>query len=443
MTERPPTDADDDVVVPPDAPVGPVLAFENPQAGARGLLRSGLLVSAVVLLGNACNILFHVGTARLMGRDEYSLLTTMFAVFLVASVPLLAIQATVTREMTVLLEQGDEHGAGLVLRSTLRTVLRAGLITVAVAAVLFYPLMTVLNINRPLPILAVVVAFLVQIPSPIAGGALQASERFTTISWTQALQAVLKLGLGLGLAALGFGASAVTFGVAAAIVVSVALMFWVLRPILRQAKGHPLPARRIIGAYAVGAAAALGFNTILLNTDLVWARGALGAGQAGLYAAASVATSVLLLIPIGLNTVLFPRVARLGGEDGMRGHLWLAAGIVGLVAAPAVALLFLIPTQLLHIAFGTQYDAAAPWLGPLGIAMAMYAMTIVYLNHLLALGRSGVAWLMGAFALLQQTLFLLMHASGRDIVTVQIITAAVALIGCELYQRTGFTAAAR
>ena len=332
-TDHGPPD-EEEVQLPDDAPVGGVLSFESPQVGARGLLRSGAMVSAVALLANGFNVIFHFATARLMGPSEYSLLTTMFAVFLIATVPLLAVQATITREMAMLIAQGDEHGAGLVLRSAMRTVFRGGVVVVIVATILFYPLMSILHVDRPLPILAVAIAFLVQIPGPIATGALQASERFWALSWTSAVQSTLKLTFGVGLAALGFGASAVTLGFAAATVLAFSCMVIVLRPYLEQTRGHDLPGRRIIGRYAVGAAVALGFNTALMNSDLIWARGTLTPDEAGLYAAASVATSLLLLIPIGLNTVLFARVARLRGHDGERPHLNLGLITVVLLALP-------------------------------------------------------------------------------------------------------------
>lgn len=426
---------EEEVELPSDAPVGGVLSFENPQVGARGLLRSGAMVSAVALIANGFNVIFHFATARLMGPGEYSLLTTMFAVFLIATVPLLAVQATITREMASLISRGDEHGAGLVLRSAMRAMVRGGLILVVVAGILFLPLMSILNVDRPLPILAVAVAFLVQIPGPIASGALQASERFWALSWTSALQSTLKLAAGVGLAALGFGASAVTFGFAAATVVTFAAMVWVLRPYFAQTRGHELPARRIIGRYALGAAIALGFNTALLNTDLVWARGSLSPDDAGLYAAASVATSMLLLIPIGLNTVLFARVARLRGSDGERPHLNLGLLTVVLLSVPCVAIYFAFPTALLHLGFGTQYDDAAPLLGPLALAMAFYALTLVYLNHLLALGRDNVAIVMALVLVVQQLAFLLHHGSSTAIVDVQIVCSILSVLGCELFLR--------
>lgn len=158
----------------------------------------------------------------------------------------------------------------------------------------------------------------------MAGAGLSATERFGVMSWTQVLQMGLKLAAGLGLAALGLGASAITFGIDFAIAVGVGVSFLVMRPMLRAASGHPLPAQRVIGRYALGAAIILGANTMLTQTDLIWARATLSADEAGLYAAASVLSSCILIIPIGVTTVLFPRVAKL--RDHRSGDRYLQYG---------------------------------------------------------------------------------------------------------------------
>lgn len=427
------SDEDDDVHLPPDAPVGEVLSYDNRAVGVRGILRSGVILSVGALLVNGFNALFHFATARFMGPDEYSLLTTMFAVFIVATVPLLAIQATVTRDTAAMVAEGDDHGFSLVLRSAMRTLLRAGVVLVAVALVLFYPLSSVLNVERPLPIVAVIVAFLVQLPGPVITGALQATERYWSLTLAGMAQSTLKLAAGVGLAALSFGASAVTLGFAFATAVGILIGYLFVRPYLVDTGGHHLPSRRIIGRYALGAALALGLNTALVNADLIWARGTLTPHEAGLYAAASVATGVLLLIPIGLNTVLFSRVAKLRGDTGERPHLLIGVAAVAVIATPCIAIFAAFPTALLHIGFGSAYDDAAPWLWELGIAMGIYAICIVYLNHLLALGRGSIGWvLLGVFAT-QQLLLLAHRGAVSDIIEVQIACATLLVAGCEVF----------
>ena len=190
-----------------------------------------------------------------------------------------------------------------------------------------------------------------------------------------------------------------------------------------------------MGRYAIGAAVVLGLHTTLISNDLLWARGSLDPSTAGLYAAASVATSVLLLIPVGVTTVLFPRVAKLQDAGSERRLLRFGGAAVSALGLVSVGIMALIPTQLLHLSFGTQYDAAAPWLAPLGLAMVGYSVAIVYLNHFLAQGRTRVAWVMVGTLVVQQALFAALHGSGHDIVVVQMITAGVLVLGSELFDR--------
>ena len=135
-------------VLPPDEPVGAVLSFDSGSPVTRAVLRSSGMLTAVALLTNGFNVVFHFATARLMGKAEYSLLTTMFAVFLVATVPLLALQATVARETSGLLAEGDRHGAAVVLRSSLRLAFRAGAVAVLIAAVLAFALAHLLGLAQ-------------------------------------------------------------------------------------------------------------------------------------------------------------------------------------------------------------------------------------------------------------------------------------------------------
>lgn len=426
--------SDREVVLPIDEPVGPVLSLGGEDPSRRKLIRSGVLVSVAAIVSNGFNVVFHFATARLLTTSEYSLLTTMFAVFLIGTVPLLAIQATISREMSALLGAGQPHAAAVLLRSTLVRILRFAAAALVVAFALFVPLLFLLHIDRLLPVVAVSFAFLVQVPLPVVGGALSATERFGVLSATGLVQVVLKLAVGVGFAALGLGAAAITLGVGAAIGVGVALSLLALRPLLAGTRGSaPLPGRRIVGRYALGAALILTAHTALTQLDLVWARATLDSDEAGLYAAASVLTSSILLIPIGVTTVVFPRVARLKNLREGDPYLRVSAAIVAALSLVAVLGLAALPRLAINLTLGPQYDGAASWLWPLGIAMGLYGVTIVYLNHFLAQGRTRVLGAIGGVLVLQQVLFGVLHASGPEIVTVQLLTSGCAVFACATY----------
>ena len=111
----------------------------------------------------------------------------------------------------------------------------AYLVVCLAMAVLAWPAIEILNIDRPLPIIAAAASILIAVPLPAAWGALQASERFAALGWLQSMASSLKLVFGIGLAAVGFGASAITFGVFAASGIALLVALRVLRPLLREA----------------------------------------------------------------------------------------------------------------------------------------------------------------------------------------------------------------
>jgi O-antigen/teichoic acid export membrane protein len=422
--------------LPDDAPVGPVLQGQAPEFSKSGLLRSGVVVGLLTGLGNLLNVVFHFSVARLLAPDEYALLNTIFAVNVIATIPLVAVQANLARELSILLGKGETDAAGVVLRSTLTLVLRFALGVCLVMALLAWPAIEILHIDRPLPIIATALSILIAVPLPAVWGALQASERFAALGWLQSMASSLKLVFGLSLAAIGLGASAITFGVvaASAIVLSVALI--VLRPLWIKAKpGVHVSARRLVGRYTLAAAIGLAFSTMLANSDLIWSRGSLSPDAAGDYAAASVMASFILLLPVVVTTILFPRIARIGDDPAGREALVIGLVVVAGLSAAILAVFAICPELLLHIAVGTQYDGAASWLLPLGVSMTGYALATVYFNHFLAQGGKRYAIVLGLTFLAQQVLFFCFHESGWQIVWVQVGCGLGLLLASEAYER--------
>jgi O-antigen/teichoic acid export membrane protein len=418
-----------------DAPVGQILQSQAPEPSKSGLVRSGVTVMLFAAAANGLNVVFHFAVARFLPPAEYALLTTIFAINIIATVPLIAVQATVAREMAILLGSGDVETAGAVLRTTYSVVFRFALGVCMLIALLAWPATVILHIERPLPIIAASLSIAAAVPLPAAWGALQAAERFTALSLIQALGTVLKLVLGVGVAALGFGASAITFGVVLANLVAFGCAWKFLRPVLRAAHQELLPRRRVVGRYAVGSAVCLGLLTLLTQSDVIWARGVLPAHGAGDYAAASVMGNFLLLLPIGVTTVLFPRIAQMGDDPASRRPLVRGLAAVGALSVPLLALFAGLPHLLLSLAFGAAYTGAAPLLLPLGVAMTGYAFVTVYMNHFLAQGRTRFAAILVACIAMQQVLFLLAHTSPASIVWVQVATGSTAALAAEGYER--------
>jgi len=154
---------------------------------------------------------------------------------------------------------------------------------------------------------------------------------------------------------------------------------------------------------------------------------------AGAYAAGSIGARGVLLVPIAVTTVLFPRVATLRDPSRERRHLRGGLAAVVLAAAPLTAILWVFAGPLIDLTFGSAYEAAEAWLGPLSLAMTLYALATVYLYHFLSLGRSRFALVLVALLGAQLAVFAGLHGSPEELVGVQIGFGAATLVAAEAW----------
>ena len=114
---------------------------------------------------------------------------------------------------------------------------------------------------------------------------------------------------------------------------------------------------------------------------------------------------------------------------------------------PTTAFLWALAGPLLDVSFGSKYHAAHAWLGPLSLAMALYALVYVYVFHFLSLGRSRFALVLGALLALQVVLFAAVHSRPAELIGVQLGMGAATLAASELWylrrHREGLSVPAR
>jgi O-antigen/teichoic acid export membrane protein len=403
------------------------------RAGAkRALIGSGLLLALAVGLANALNAVFQFGLARVLDRDQYSLLAALFAIVLIGAVPPLAFQATTARSVASSLAEGDDAGAGVYLRGTLRSALRWTAVLLALTAVLL-PIAAALGLAHSLAVAATAATVAIALVIPVAWGGLQGAGRFRELSGATLLFAGTRLAVGIVIGVAGGSVGAVMLGVAAATAVTALLSLVPLRGLLAHGGEVPLPRHRL--ATIPNAAAAVGLTalTALATMDLLVAKLAFSGGEAGDYAAASVGARVLLLIPIAVTTVLFPRVATLRDRQRERTHLLAGLLAVGVTAAIVTSVLWTFAVPLIDLTFGAKYEDAASWLGPLSVAMSLYALSTVYLYHFLSLGRSRFALVLAGILAIQLVIFAFVRGSPRELIGVQIGVSAFTLLACEAW----------
>ena len=408
-------------------------AIAAPLGERHSLLRSGVVVGIGIGAGSVLHSVFHLALARILGPAEYSLLASLLAVVLIATPPTLALQAAVAREVAWRLAREGRSAAGLVLRCTARALLRRALALSALSLLPIVGAILLLGVRDPVPVIATGVALAGMFTLPVVWGGLQGSQQFVDLSIAQVVFASLKLGAGIGVGVLGAGAGSIMLAVAGAALITAGLSFLPLRSMWRSAAGIAAPPRRIVRGFAGGPAAVLTLFALVSGLDVLVARIAFDPDVAGAYSAVSFGARTMLVIPLAVTTVLFPRVAVLADRGSERRHLLGGLVAVAGLGALATAVLFAAPETIIRFAFGADYLQAAPWLGPLGAAMTLFALANVYAFHFLSLGQTQYAVVLGAVALLQFGLYALLHGSPEQLIGVLAISAGLLLVASEAF----------
>jgi O-antigen/teichoic acid export membrane protein len=405
--------------------VEPVAPPERP---VRGLLAPGIFVGVAVVVANGLNAVFQVALARILDPGEYSLLVALVVITLIAAVPPLAFQAAVAREVAVALAEERPGEAGAALRDTVRGLVPWALAILGLGGVA-YAVLAAIGRGDAGATLATAGTISAALVIPAVWGGLQGARLFLFLGLAHLTFAGTRLGAGLGIGLAGGGAAAVMGGVAGATAVTLGRTLLPRRDFWREAPRSG--ARRLATLPNAAAATGLTLLTALASVDVLVANLAFSSSTSAAYAVASVGARVLLLVPIGVTTVLFPRVAVLRDRARERRHLLAGLGVVAVLGAITTAVLWGFAGPLVRGVFGEKYEAAVPWLGPLSLAMALYALTTVYMYHFLSLARARFAVVLVAVFALQLILFAALHGKPAELVGVQIGVAALSLAAAE------------
>ncbi|HEX6902666.1 MAG TPA: oligosaccharide flippase family protein [Thermoanaerobaculia bacterium] len=356
---------------------------------ASGLLGGSALLLVTLNLANVLHFGFHIVMARMLGPAGYGALAALLAILYVLNVLAESMQTVVARYASREPDPGRLHD---LLRRALRKGSRATLILLAVYLAAAVPLGRWLRI--PYPLMALFALSLVGVGLlPIHRGALQGWKRFGALGTNMILEGIVKLALGVGLVVAGAREYGAVAGVSLALCAAFAFSYPPLRDVFR-APAEPAPAPDIY-RYSlpvfVATATVMGFYSL----DVLLARAFFPDAAAGGYAVASFLGKSILLGTAPVTKAMFPisTEAAASGRSGAR-VLGGTLAILAACVAPVLAAFAWIPDLLVRAAGGKDYAAAAGFVLPLGIAMALMSVSNALLLYRLSTGGlRGYGWL--------------------------------------------------
>lgn len=395
-------------------------------------LKESTLVLTASLLANGLNYLFNFCMNRMLSPQEYGALSSLLALFMILAIPSSSARIVTTRYVSQFLTRGNPNYAGAFFAKVLEYLGGYGILLLAGLSLLAKMVSNFLQLSSPWPVIILATALLPATLLPVAQAGLQGLQRFGAMSSNMVISTSSRLLLGLLLVQLGWGVN----GALAASTLSGLLAFlcamWMLRSLWQVQRRKQMQPDQGIWQYANTAFWGIMAFTVLTNADVILVKHFFQPSEAGFYSTASTLGRIVLYFPVAISMVMFPKAVenhtRHEGSSGLARESLL---ITMFLCLPLVALYFLFPTPLVRLLFGTRYLPSVPLIGPLGMAMALFATVSLLLQYYLSIQdqRFVITVVLGAMGLVVG--LYIFHDSLAQVLTVLNIVGLGTLVAGE------------
>ena len=359
----------------------------------------GLQTVALFLLDGLANVTdfaFHFWMGRVLIPSDFAILQTLNSVALVYTTASGVFQPVVSRFIAEARGKGQNDSTPAIFQTFLRAAVWLGLILATLVFVLAEGIGQLLNLPAwTIQVSAALLLF--STLRPIAAGALQGSENFVAFGFARLALSLARILVVFILVQAGLGLTGAVIALPLGWLVSVLCAFLLLgRPFWTRSKlaSQSLLREGIrLSFYALLAYIAY---MSLTSLDLIWVNQHLSGELAGAYAGLVLMRRIVALLPGVAVTVMFPRVVRSLAQGKLPTRILAqTAAIILAVSGTLTVLYFIFSDQLIQIVFGRDYQAAAPLLGWMGIAMIGVSLGSIWLNYYLAEKPRGFVILLG------------------------------------------------
>ena len=360
---------------------------------------AALAAAYVVAIG--LGLVFTILAARILG-DSYGALARITSFYLILTVPGLALQAAVAREVAV----GDLGGSGALaasMRGWMRQVVVFGVVVVVAAVLLRAPLADLLHVDQEWAAATVPLTAVLWLAVSMQRGLLQGLRAYTPVGASIVGEGAGRLIVGVGLGAATSSVSWMWLGQLVALVAVFVCLAWILRTRLGE-PGAEVKGERLRDLIRTAWVPIVGLTllAVLQNADVIISGHVFAKHEASSYAAAAVAAKVPYWVAIGIALYLLPEATRRAavGERPV-GVLGRSFGLLAAAAIPSLLIFAVAAEPVLRLGFGAKLTGASDALTTLCLAYTMLSAAYLAVQYLLALRQELFLVVLAAAAALE------------------------------------------
>ncbi|MHC4709019.1 MAG: lipopolysaccharide biosynthesis protein [Planctomycetota bacterium] len=395
-------------------------------------VRRTFVVAAGAAVTAVFSLVYQFVAGHTLGPVPYADFAAALSLIYIGSSAAGPVNSTVARFSAQFIARGELGKVRGLVEMATRRVAGFGLIAAVLALIGLRPLVRALHFSSAAPlVLAIAVLYLTLLVS-VERGVLRGALDFARYNRSVVTEAALRLLIGVPLLYAFADAGSAVGGYAAALLVLLPLSAKQAKVTSKGEEAVPVSAPEVLRFGSPMFAFSMAFVTFL-NGDMLLVKLFFHGPEAGLYGGAvTLARSIALIYgPFGI--LLLPAFVsqEAGGSPPFRMVLRVVAYFLAAAALPLAAMAIW-PEEILTLAFGEAFGAAAPLLLPLAGAAALAGFSALMGNALAGLGRFRfLAVYIGGLLLMVSGLSLWHESLDRVVVVVlavQVITAVAMLV---------------
>ncbi len=417
------------------------------------LLKAGSLVTAVSLVSGGLNFIYNFSMGRMLGTEVYGAFGALFALSIfLSNILLRTLMLSTTSSVSRFRGRGETHLIPGFHSRMIRRMTVCGVATLVILALLSGVIADAFHIDSPSLVILIGIITLFSWLLPIDYGIMQGLQRFYSLAFNQLSRAFLKLLSGVVLVLVGCGiygaVGGLVVGIAMAFIISLVLIRKNIRPgdhekdtftpekhsvssdhpVNRNSRASSGPSigsedgtdgeMNRLFVYSIHAVLTVVSVAVITNIDVIIVRIS-SPLESGLYTAASIFGKMIFFLPMGLITVMYPKVveAHLSGRRTSR--LLVRTMLYTAVATGSAALLFLLfPRPFLRIFYGSEFLDAAPLLREYGFLMFLFSLVTVFVYYNLARKQYALIYVFLAWSVLEIIIIVFYHTSMISVIRI-------------------------
>jgi len=377
-------------------------------------------------LVNFLNYIYNLIVARMLGPAEFSLFTSLFAIFMITSSLISTIQTVTAKYTSTFFAENDYKSVSNFFLDSFKKISLICLFFVIIFILASKQIALFLNTISTIPIIALGSIVIISIFVSISRGTLQGLQNFFHLSLNLIIDAILRLVIGTLLVYLGFKTSGAIGSSSISGFIAILISFIPLSFIFKNRSETKDINFFEVYKYSVPVLIASVCFFMLISFDIVLVKHFFNEMNAGQYSAAATMGKIVIFIPGAIGLVMFPKVAEyhkknLNSIDILKKSLFITLILCGGVTI----LYFLFPNFLIRVMFGKVYEDSAYLIKYLGIAMTFFSLNNILILYNLSIEKFKFLLPTIFFTILQIILIYLFHNSLVQVILILVINSII------------------